>query len=107
MPGQPPSGPSPASHPTPNLGHQAAGVAKLAVIVKQMEETIPLIGATTEAGRALAEAMLKLAKHVPPGSVSGGMEQSAMQQAMMKARQQAPQIAAARAAQPAPMPGGA
>jgi hypothetical protein len=73
----------------------------MSVIVKQLEEIIPMLGATSEAGQAAAEAMLKLAKHVPQGAVPGGVEKNAMEQAAMKARQQAPQLAAMRAAAPA------
>jgi len=74
------------------------------VIVRLMEETIPLLGVGTEPGQALLKALNSLAKHVPPGSVPPGVQQSTMQSLMMKQQQAAPQIAAMRAMQPGAAP---
>ena len=76
---------------------EAAGASRLAVIVRLMEETIPLLGVGTEPGQALLKALNSLAKHVPPGTVPPGVQQSTMQALMMKQQQAAPQIAAMRA----------
>src|ERR1700761_3251123 len=97
-PGQP-IGSSPATQPVANRGMEAAGVAKLGVAVRLLEQIVPMLGAGSDAGRAVLESLNKLSKHVPSGSQSPGIEQSALQELMNKARQAAPQIAAMRAAQ--------
>src|SRR5487761_1455230 len=65
--GTPPQGASPLSQPVPNKGLEVAGLAELSQIVRQLEQVIPKLGVASEAGRAAAEAVLKLAKHVPAG----------------------------------------
>lgn len=109
--GQPPIGSSPATQPVANRGLQAAGVAKLGLAVKILESVLPMLGAGSESGKAVLEALNKLSKHVQPGSISSGVEQTGLQDLMNKVRQNAPQIAAMRASQPAgagapPPPGG-
>ena len=104
QPGQPPIGSSPATQPVPNRGLEAAGVAKLGVAVRLLEQIVPLVGAGSDAGRDVLQALTKLSKHVQSGS-NASVEQQALAEQMMKARQMAPQIAAMRAAQPS-MPGG-
>lgn len=99
--GQPPTGPSPASHPTPNAGNQTAGLVKLSIIVNMMPDIIKDLGVTTEAGLAAAKAMQDLAKHVPEGSVSAGMQNSQLQKTMLQNRQNGAQMQAMRAAAPA------
>lgn len=96
--GQPPVGSSPATAPVPNKGLEAAGMARLGLIIRQMELVVPLLGAGTEAGRDVLKALTSLSKHVPPGAVSPGVEQSAMNQVQMKMKQQTPQLAQMRAA---------
>ena len=98
--GQPPFGSSPVSQPVPNRGHEAAGLSRLSVIIKLMEETIPLLGVGSEPGKDLVKALSNLAKHVPAGSVSPGIQQSTMEKLMAQQKQMAPQIAAMRAMQP-------
>jgi hypothetical protein len=105
--GQPPIGSSPATQPVPNRGLQAAGLAKLGVVVKQLEGLLPVFGAGSDAGRDVLKALNSLSKHIQPGDVSQGVEQSALQELMTKLRQNAPQIAAARAAGQGGAPGGA
>jgi len=78
----------------PNKGLEAAGMAQLGLIVRQLEKIVPLLGAGTEAGRDVLKALTSLAKHVPPGAVSPGAEQTSLQNLMMKMKQQAPQLAA-------------
>ena len=93
QPGQPPVGSSPATSPVPNKGLEAAGMAKLGLVVRQLEQLVPLLGVGTEAGQAVVKALTNLSKHVQPGAVSPGAEQSGLQQMMMKLRQQGPQLA--------------
>lgn len=110
MQGQPPQAPqqqaqagtsSPASQPSPNSGFAAAGLARIGLMLKIAEETLPMLGSGTDAGRDLLKAISLLAKHIPPGSVSPGVQQTAMQNAMLRQRQMQPQIAALRAQQAA------
>jgi hypothetical protein len=106
-PGQPPFGSSPATGPTQNLGSTASGMARISLILQLMEQTLPLVGATSEPGQDLLKSMQMLGKHIQPGSVSPAAEQNALASAQLKQAQMAPQIAAlrARAAQAAAAPG--
>lgn len=81
-------------------------MAKLGLVIRQLETIVPLLGAGTEAGRDVLKALTSLSKHVPPGAVSPGVEQSAMQQMQMKMKQQTPQIEQMRAALMQQKPGG-
>jgi hypothetical protein len=74
-------------------------MARLALIVRLMQETLPLIGVGSEPGQALLKALTSLSKHAPPGSVPAGVQQNTLQSLLMKQQQMAPQIAAMRAAQ--------
>lgn len=94
--GQPPIGSSPATQPVPNRGLQAAGLAKLQVIVRQLEALLPTFGAGSDVGKDVLKALSGLSKHIQPGSVSPGVEQSALQEILMKSRQNALQMAAAK-----------
>ena len=94
-PGQPPSGSSPMTMPMPHKGMEVAGLARLGVVVKQLTELLPILGVNSEPGKDVMTCLTKLAKHVPDGTISPGLEQSAMQRIMEKLRQQGPQIAQA------------
>jgi hypothetical protein len=84
---------------------EAAGLSQLAVVVRLLEKLIPLLGVGTEPGQAALKALNSLAKHVPPGSVPSGVQQTTLQSLMQQQQQAAPQIAAMRAASPvAPQP---
>jgi hypothetical protein len=91
--------------PVQNRGEKAAGMAHLAVAVHVLEEAIPLLGMGDEAGRDAAQAMTKLAKHIPPGSVPSGVENSVLQKIMLKNRQNAMNVAQMRAPSPGAAPG--
>ena len=109
--GQPPFGSSPVSQPTPNRGMEAAGLARLSVVVRLLEEVVPLLGVSTPPGKDVIKALNTLAKHIPAGSVPPGVQQSTLQALMQKNQQMSPQIAAVRAMQPpigeaAPPPAG-
>lgn len=71
-----------------------------------MGETLPLVGAATEPGQALADGIRKLAKFVPPGAVGLAGQNNAMQQMMLKQQQAGPQMAAMRAQAPQAGPAG-
>lgn len=96
--GQPPSGASPATQPLPNKGYEAAGLARLSLIVKQLENLIPMVGVGTEMGRDALKALSSLSKHVPPGSVSPGLQHTESQKLQMQNRQNAALIAQRNAA---------
>ena len=106
--GQPPVGSSPATGPVPNKGMEAAGRAKLGLVVRLLESLVSPLGASTEAGKDVLKALTSLSKHVPPGAVSPGVEQTSLMKLMVDQKQQQPQIAAMRAAMSGqqPNPGG-
>lgn len=103
--GTPPVGSSPATSPVPNKGLEVAGLARLSLVVKQLEQLVPLLGAGTEPGKEVLKALTALSKHVQPGTVPPGAEQNGLQNLMMKLRQNAPQLAAMRAAMSKPQGG--
>ena len=98
-PGQPPHGSSPVSQPTANRGMEAAGLSMLSVIVRLLEKAVPMLGVGSEPGKDVLKALNSLARHVPAGSVSPGIQQSTMEQLMAQQKQMAPQISALRAMQ--------
>lgn len=100
------SGVGGATMPTPNRGLEAAALAKLAVHVQAISMISGVLPAGSDAARDIREALNKMAKHVPPGAVSQGVQMSEAQRNMMQQRQMGPQIAAMRAAQPAMPPAG-
>lgn len=52
-----------------------------------------MLGASSAEGKEVMRALTNLSKHLPPGSVSPGIEQTAMQNFMSQQRQAAPQQA--------------
>jgi hypothetical protein len=102
--------------PVPNRGTEAAALAQLNIIVNALLQLAPKIGVGTDIGRAVMKSANDLAKHVPPGSTSQGVENAEMTK-MVQQRQQAQSqaaLAAARGAgarsgapQPNPPPAGA
>ena len=95
--GQPQFGSSPVTGPTQNRGFQAAGLQKLGVALKILEETIPLLGAVSDPGKDVLQAVQRLSKHIQPGQVSPAAEKQTLSALMTKAAQAGPQIAAMRA----------
>jgi len=67
-----------------------------------MSQTLPLVGAASEPGIALSDAIKKLVKYVPPGTVGPAADQNAMQQLQMRQAQAGPQMAAMRQQAAAP-----
>ncbi len=102
----PPMGSSPATGPVPNRGFEAAGLQRLGVVVKQLEELLPTLGASSEPGQAALKALNLLVKHVPLGSVSPQAEKNTLEQAMMKAIQNGKQMQALKAPGGGAAPGG-
>ena len=100
------SGLGPASMPVPNRGLEAAAMARLAVHVQALQTLLAVLPAGSDIARDVREAVNKVAKHVPPGSVSQGVQMTEAQRSLMQQRQQGPQIAAMRAAQMGQVPGG-
>lgn len=72
---------------TPNKGFEAAGLQKLGVIVKELEALVPMVGATSEVGKAVLDSLSKLAKHIPTGAVSPASQRNVIQDMMQKAQQ--------------------
>jgi len=94
---QPPMGASPATGPTPNKGYEAAAMQKVAVVIKQLESALPLVGSGSDLGKAILDALNKLAKHVQPGSTSQAAQRNEIDQMQMKnmqAQQMQKQLAA-------------
>lgn len=112
QPGQSPqmaTGATPASTPSPNRGLEAAALAKLAVHTQALQQLLMAFPVGSDAAKEIRDAVGKLAKLVPSGSVSQGVMMSEAQKALFQQRQQQPQIAAMRAAQtggaaPSPQP---
>ena len=91
---QAPFGSSPATGPTPNKGFEAAAAQRLGLVIKQLEELIPMAGATSEIGKACLDALNKLVKYVPAGSVSPAAQKNNIEQMAMKNQQQNQQMQA-------------
>jgi len=77
-------GASPATGPTPNRGFEAAGLQKMGMVVKLLEEIIATSGAVSEVGKAALEMLNKGVKLVPAGSVSPAAEKNNINQMAMK-----------------------
>ena len=103
------TGATPATMPVPNQGHEAAALAAIAVLVQRLQTMLAVLPAGSDLARDVREAVNKLAKHVPPGAVSQGVQLTEAQKQLMQQRQMGPQIAAMRASQqgqPLGAPGG-
>ncbi len=96
QPAQPPFGTANATGPTPNRGYEAAGLQRLGLVVKALEELIPMFGAASEPGKACLDALNKLVKFVPAGSVTPASERANIENMAMKNTQQNQQMQALR-----------
>lgn len=74
-------------------------MAKLSLIVRQLDQLIPAFGSNTDVGQAVMKAAMSLGKHVNEANVSPGIENQAMSSMANRMRQMGPQVAALRAAQ--------
>lgn len=98
---QPPSGSSPAVQPTQNRGNEVAAqkMAGLALLV--LEQAGPIAGANTDIGKEIYSSIARLAKYVPPGTVTPQDIRQVAQQVLIKSQQfQQMQSARAQQAQP-------
>lgn len=69
---------------------------QLGVVVKQLEQMVPLAGANSELGQVVLKTLTQLAKFSPPGAVTPAGERNVLEGAMMKNAAQAPMIAMLR-----------
>ena len=100
-PQAPPFGQAAASQPTPNRGYEAAGLQRLGLVVQQLQEILPQVGAGSDIGQAVLKALTSLSKFVPPGSVTPAGQKQQIEQMMQKQQQgnQQMQLLAAQRAQ--------
>lgn len=94
QPQQPPFGVSAATGPTPNKGYEAAAAQRLGIVIKQLEELVPMAGATSDIGKAVLKALDSLVKFVPAGSVNPAAQKNNIEQLAMKNTQQNQQMQA-------------
>jgi hypothetical protein len=92
----PPFGAANATGPTPNAGYEAAGLQRLGLVVKQLEQLIPLFGAASDQGKDVLKALQILLKSVPSGSVTPASERNDLQRQVTQNAQQNQQLAALR-----------
>lgn len=104
---QEPFGTSPATGPTPNKGYEAAGLQRLGSVIKQLEELIPMFGAASDPGKACLDALNKLVKWVPAGSVTPASQKNNIEQMSMKNTQNNAQMQAIAQQRQQPAAGGA
>lgn len=72
-------GVSPMTGPSPNRGYEAAALQRLGVVLQQMTQIVSMAGATSDVGRAVLEAMNKLTKLVPSGSVTPAAQRNSLE----------------------------
>jgi len=94
---QPPMGQSSATQPTSNRGSQAQALQQVAAAIKFLEQAMSSVGAASELGAKIHDALGKLIKISPAGSSSPAGEKNAMQNAMMQQAQQNKAMQAMRA----------
>lgn len=70
---------------------------RLGSVVKTLEELVPMLGAATPPGKAVLEALTKLIKLVPAGSVSPASEKANIEQMAMRNTQANQQMQALKA----------
>lgn len=93
-----------ATGPTPNKGYEAAAMQRVGVLVKQMTEILPMVGATSDIGQALMKSISALAKHVPPGSTNNAAEKNAIEKMAIQNQQNGQMQQQLKAQPPASMP---
>jgi hypothetical protein len=103
---QSPMGNSPVTGPTPNQGYQAAGLQRVGVAVKVLTEALPLLGAGSDLGQAVLDALKKLSKLTQPGEMTPSAERNQLQDMMVRNQQQNGQLQAMQQRQAAGAQGG-
>lgn len=86
-------GVSPATGPTPNKGFEAAGMQKLGMVLKQLTDILPMVGANSEVGQEVLKILTKLSKHVPAGAVSPASEKNNLEQMLLNNQRSQGQLA--------------
>ena len=99
QPQQPPFGSSPATQPTPNRGHEAAGLQKLGLVIQSLTDILPLVGASSDVGQFVLDMLKKGSKFVPAGSVTPASQRNQLEQMAMKQGQNNQQMMALKAMQ--------
>jgi len=94
-------GVSSATGPTPNAGFEAAARQRLGVIIRQLEQMVPQIGATSEIGKDVLKALNMFSKHIQPGEVTPAAERNTLEQTMMQNQQNQAQMQQMRQQPPA------
>ena len=84
---QAPMGVSPATGPTPNKGYEAAVIQRMGLMLNQIYEMIPMVGATSEMGQNLRKIGDMLAKMVPTGASSPASDRNQINRMMMQNQQ--------------------
>ena len=87
QPQEPPLGVSSATGPTPNRGYEAAAKQRLGVMIRQLEQMVPMVGATSDIGKDVLKALNMFAKHIQPGEVTPAAERNTLEQTMMQNQQ--------------------
>lgn len=70
-----------------------------------LESLVPLLGASTEPGKAVLDALKNLAKWLPAGSVTPASERNTLEQAMMQNTANNQQVQALRQSSMGQQPG--
>lgn len=79
---------------------------KLAMALKLLTETLPLVGANSEPGEAVLKSIQSLAKHVPPGGLSPAGEQNQLKTMQTNASKNNAMMQQMKAPAPGMQPGG-
>jgi len=79
-----------------------AGVKMMGMALLALERAVPLLGASSDEGRDALQALTRLSKHVPPGTVTPTDVKNVLQQLMTQQQQFGQQMSAMRQQQAAP-----
>jgi len=104
---QAPFGSTPAVSPTPNRGHEAAGLQKLGAALQSLTDALPLVGASSEPGQAILDMIKKLAKFVPAGTMTPAANRNQLEATAMKQGQNNQQMQMLKQMQAGGQQGGA
>lgn len=78
---------------------------RVGLVVKQLEELLPLAGAGSEVGKDILKALNMLVKHVPSGSVTPADQKAELERRSMQNTQNNAQMQSLRQSQQAPQGG--
>jgi hypothetical protein len=77
---------------------------RLGVVLKQLEQLIPMLGSTSEIGKDVMKALNMLNKHVPEGAVTPAAERNTLEAAQRQNLQNTQMQAQLRGQQGQPQP---